>query len=127
MWLRALSDTLRETETESPAPKKNGHGGARAGAGGARPGAGRPRKAKPAVAAVPEQAVAAVPEQLDLVERIDELKRAESAERPESERDRLKAIAIDRGVVWVREILAEKGAAKLSELTDQQVQELLDA
>ena len=47
----------------------------------------------------------------------------------ETERDRLKATAIDRGVVWrgAAEILVERGVAKLSELTDIQVRELLHA
>ena len=50
----------------------------------------------------------------------------------ETERDRLKATAIDRGVVWCgvvwcRGILVERGVAKLSELTDIQVRELLHA
>jgi hypothetical protein len=45
----------------------------------------------------------------------------------ETERDRLKATAIDRGVVWCRGILVERGVAKLSELTNIQVRELLHA
>ena len=95
---------------------KNGRGGARAGAGGARPGAGRPRKVKPVAAAAPEQ--------LDLLDAIEAAKQSEHADPIEpaaTDRERLKAIAIDRGVVWVREILATRGAARLSELSDEQV------
>jgi hypothetical protein len=127
MWLRALSDAFREIE--SPAPKTNGHGGKRAGAGGARPGAGRPKKVKQAVAAAPEQAAAAVPEQLDLLDAIAAAKQSEHADPVEpvaTERERLKAIAIDRGVVWVREIVATRGAARLSELSDEQVRAVLN-
>jgi hypothetical protein len=111
---------------EQPVPKKSGHSCARADAGGARPGAGRPRKIRSAPAAV-------VPEQLDLIDRIDELKRAEKPrpanlkEAVETLRERLKVIATERGFLWTRDALAERGVGRISELTDKQVQELVNA
>jgi hypothetical protein len=40
-------------------------------------------------------------------------------------RDRLRDIALQNGVLWIRPVLEECGAKRLSDLTDQQVTSLL--
>ena len=42
-------------------------------------------------------------------------------------REALRAIAVDRGVAWVRGVLDQHGAGRLGELTDAQVQETMHA
>jgi hypothetical protein len=40
---------------------------------------------------------------------------------PEAARDQLRIVAKERGVVWMRELLATHGASRLGDLTDSQV------
>lgn len=44
---------------------------------------------------------------------------------PEVARDRLRAIALRNGVLWIRPLLEECGAKRLGDLSDPQVRDLL--
>jgi hypothetical protein len=48
-----------------------------------------------------------------------------SQDDPEVARDRLRAIALRNGVLWIRPLLEECGAKRLGDLSDPQVRDLL--
>ena len=68
---------------------------------------------------------AAEPIQEQKVTATAEPETADPEEPVEVARDRLRSVAKVKGVLWLRPILETRNVARLSELSDQQVRELL--